>query len=245
MEDEIIVVGCPKTRLTREKFEEVIIEYEKLPKGKWLFNLGNGNFMWEREHISNGFKIINKVENIKNCSNKKRMFEILTHNNVPCLEYFDLDNPTDIFYAKHAIAIGKILCLRRRKRLKRVDNLNSFNYHRDWYRYATTKENKRFEYRVVMLYNEPIVVFIKNPNDHIFKYKQEYCTFARITLPKDDSVLKVCKQATKALGIDMCGVDILVNKKGEAKIIEVNSGNGMAGRTIKKIMKLLRKNAKA
>jgi len=237
--DDIHIVGCPKTRITKETFERIIEEYDKLPSGKWLFNLGNGNFGGQGRYESEGYNIINKVNNIKNCSNKKRMFEILRQNKVPSLIYYDLNISQDRLRAMQHIRNGGIICLRRRKSLKRVKTLEGFNRLYQSYNYATAQENKRYEYRVVMLKDNVVVVYVKNPSLKVFKYKQEYCTFGRITLEKNSDILEVCKQSTKALGIDICGIDVLVNKKGQAKIIEVNSGNGMAGRTIKKIMKML------
>lgn len=245
MVDHIHIVGCPKTRLTKERFENVLEEgYKHVPTGKWLFNLGNSRF--DREHIyeREGYTIINKVDNVYNCFNKKRMFRILIRNDVGCLKYFNFQVQEDIDLVRKYVRHGYAICLRANKRMRIVKTAADFERHYNNYTYATKVEDKLFEYRVVILHNKLVNIFIKNKHDNGFKYKQENCTFARLTLPDNDPVLATSLKAARVLGIDLCGVDILVNKNKEAKIIEVNSGNGMMSRTIKKILKILKSETK-
>lgn len=237
---DIVLVGCPKTRITHETFEEIIETYDKKPENDYLINLGNSNFGEENRYERRGYKIINRTRNMKNCSDKKKMFEILTSRGIDCLTYFDLDSHSDRESIRRCLRQGSEMCLRSKGKLFRIRTVQGFehNYHR--YRYATISERKRYEYRVVMLHNKVLTTFLKVPQEHTFMLKHRNCRFSRITLPREDDIYKICRQATQALGIDLCGIDVMVTVSGEAKIIEVNSGNGMMPATIKKILRTLR-----
>ena len=201
-----------------------------------LLNLGNSSFT-EEDYYK---EVINRVKAIRNCVNKKRMFEILKSYSVPSLTYFDLKKIGDIIRAEAYIIKGKALVLRNNTRFKIVSSIREFKSEYRNYTYATLKERKLKEYRIVMFKGVPIRRMIKIVDEPNFKLKQDNCHFVTIENARED-IIQACKEAVSCLEIDLCGIDICITDKDRAKIIEVNSGMSLSERSRERLKEELKK----
>ena len=177
-------------------------------------NLGNSNSDVKRL-LNNGYIIINHPDYVKNSVNKKIMFECFLNSGINALTYISysqLFKPKNLF----KLLTGKLF-LRNE--------------------YATIKEKKVLEYRIIVFNGKTLKTYIKIPRNKDFILKKANCTFKRIESRFPSHVDINIINSVKCLGLDLAGVDMLVNDKGEFKIIEVNSGPGMGKKNIKQLFK--------
>jgi len=227
----MIINGCKRTCKTKKLMKEMLPR--ELKNEKILINLGD-SYLNERDYPN--YEIINKVSAIRNCSNKKRMFEIFKQNNIISVHYFDLREQR--FEAVDYLYGGFKLVLRKGKEIKiigmdKLEELKSYDY-------ATIKEEKVKEYRVILFRGKIVRAMRKMPQTTDFQFKQENCKFVTVTensFPRE--VIKNMIKAQKVLGIDLCGIDLLKNTDGEWKILEVNSGMSMSPKSVEIFYKML------
>lgn len=192
-----------------------------------LINLGNGYF---NEYDYDDYEIINRVEAIRKCSNKKEMFRILINDDVSCVSFYEgYDRKRK---ALELIRRGYKLVLRKGKRIKITNS--RWDIRRDWWDYFTIWEEKREEWRILMFKGE---ILRRQLKDNIYGediLKKENCEFRQRRLIRGD-IARECRKAVESLGIDLCGIDVMRNTDGEVKILEVNSGMGMNENSINKV----------
>ena len=174
-------------------------------------NLGNSNI----DYTDDDYLIINEPDAIRNSANKKRMFELFKENNIRCVEYVDI-REVNIFQR----LLGKLYIRKG---------------------YATKRENKVSEFRIIVFNNRILKTYLKMPQNKNFVLKKNNCVFKRIREPFIRSVKDNILNSVKCLGLDLAGVDMLINTNNEDKIIEVNSGPGMGYPTIRKLYKRIRR----
>jgi glutathione synthase/RimK-type ligase-like ATP-grasp enzyme len=178
---------------------------ESLINAKIILNLGNSKLDTSRYQ---DWLIINKSESISNSANKKRMFELFQQSNIKCLEY--------------------------RQSISRVIFFRSVWFKRKWG--WTRRENKVKEYRVIVFLNKIFKIYEKIPNNQIdFQWKKDNTIFTRRRMQFPEDVKLNIINSVKCIGLDLAGVDVLLNDLGEYKVIEVNSGLGMGEPTIRKL----------
>ncbi len=146
---------------------------------------------------------INEPEAVRNASNKRRMFELFEENEIKCITRV---NGHFVQYFISRITRNGI---------------------------TTIRENKVKEYRVIVYNGRMMKVMEKVPKNGDFILKLENCDYQRVerfVIPKEDR--RNIIRAVECLGLDLAGVDVLKNDKGEFKVIEVNSGPGMGEKNI-------------
>ena len=232
----MLIVGCNKTSETTEQLNNLLPN--DLKNTNILLNIGYSKF---KETDYKDYLILNTTESIKNCLDKKLMFKILKKNQVKCLKYFDLNKNIDKVRTIFYLLLNKELVLRNEKSLK-VINFKEFKeiFNKKW-KYSTLKENKLIEYRIIVFKNRIVRAMIKLNTSKDFQIKQENSKFIDIDINKlPKKVLKNIFKAVNSLKIDLSGIDILINKKGKFKIIEVNSGMSLCSKSIKRFYDILR-----
>jgi len=227
------IVGCKKTGETKERLKNLIPS--NLRKEDILLNIGYSGFEEE------SFKgvIFNKTEDIKNCVDKKMMFKIMKRNRVKCLGFLDLSKSLDKIKAV-LFLVNNDLVLRKNQDIQ-ILNFNDLKkgLFKKW-DYATIKEEKLFEYRFIIFKNHIVRAMLKLNKNNDFVLKQENSKFIDIDINKiSKRTRKNLLKAVKCLNIDLCGVDVLLNKKGKFKIIEVNSGMAMNSKSINSFYDIL------
>ena len=206
------IVDCKKTRKTG-RLVRSMVPYSLKDKSI-ILNLGSRRSMLEWIDYD---WIINSAEAVRNCSDKIRMFRILGDNEVSCLKFY-IRKP-NVSYRRYVFRIGK--------RIK-VGYISGEDYD-----YCTRFEDKDKEWRVVVFKGKVLRAMEKVPHNKTDIWKQKDCRFRHVDdymLPSE--IKSLCLKACKVLGIDLAGVDILRNVRGEYKVIEVNSGMAMGERTI-------------
>jgi len=225
-----MIVGSRKTKKT----DKLLRELEPEDLKEIIFNHGLSSFP-EYNYI--GRKIINRVSAIRNCVDKKRMFRCFARYGVKSLEFFDLSIPQDRRKAIFRLLQRKELCLRRGRKIEIVGSIWRFRRIFRRYIYATTKVDKKTEWRILTLFDIPMRVFQKIGDE--FALHLDNCEF-KIDNNCPESVINEALKASKACGIDMAGVDICLTTDNKVKVIEVNSGPGMSENSIEKLFRLIR-----
>ncbi|MCH7534158.1 MAG: hypothetical protein IH948_00130 [Bacteroidetes bacterium] len=219
---------------------------ERLQNKPIIFNFGSS------ESLNCSCPLVfNTPEAVYNASNKKRMFRMLIDSDIDTLDFIDLS--TDRQRAINLLRQGKELVLREGKTIRLISPFRGGwqSYFRgkkwkmrkaDYQRlmnsngYVTVKEDKLSEYRVIVWNKRILKTYIKipkNPYREMFKYKFRDCTFRRICHPDFSSdMYENIIESVNCLGLDLAGIDILINTDGVFKIIEVNSSPGMSEKTI-------------
>jgi hypothetical protein len=221
---------CKTGRLLEELMPDVLGDEQV------LLNLGCGGF---DEDGYEDYLIINNKEAVNNCADKKRMFGILKINCVPCLEYYDLQKLGGLAASYELLLKGGKLLLRS-PAYRDYSLMSKDNDYRDYaipyparYTYATKLENKINEWRVICFKGQVMRIWRKEPFApmQLFWHRED-CEFRKVI---NEQVGQLALEAANALGIDLCGVDILENDKNELKVIEVNSGLSMSEITIRRL----------
>lgn len=200
-----------------------------------VLNYGNScNF---NEAKYRGKIILNKKEAVMRCSHKKEMFKYIKNYAV---DYADIKTPEGIMKAIRLLLDSKELVGRNKSKIGIITTVAQFAEIYDQIDYITVKERKLNEYRVLMVLGEPFRVMKKvNQNDD-FALKIANSEFKPMKIKLfDQDAMENIKLAVKALGIDVCGVDILENDMHEFKILEVNSGAALCENSIRKFYKKL------
>ena len=221
-----------KTIETKDRLFELMPD--DLKHAKIFLNIGNAN-----SKGAPGYLMLNKPENVKNAADKKAMFKVFKENRINSVKFIDLKG-LGKFKAIGYLLTGKDLVLREQGlNVIGISQLFRFLKSKEW---VTLKEEKVIEYRVIVFRDKILRAMIKLPNKKDFTLKQENCRFIDIkpefineTIPKD--VIK----SVKCLGLDLAGVDCLINKKGEFKILEVNSGMSLCSKSIGLLFNELRR----
>ena len=240
------IIYCDATCETGERAEEIFLE--TLPD--YALNLGVSNYSHENDLIKQGFKIINKTDAIKNCVNKKRMFEKLV-GKVETLEYYDLKKPSHLFKALIRLIQNKEIVVRKKwseTEPRRINSLFKFVRQYKKYDYATLYEDKRLEWRALVFRNKLFKLMLKNAVEEntelsSWQLKQINCDFDEIKNPGNKKLIAECEKAAEILGIDLCGIDVCLTNDLKLKIIEVNSGMAMGYGTLERLKKLIEKEA--
>ena len=230
------IIRCGRTEETCDRVER------NMPKGlvplKIKLNYGNSQVEDDDDYI-----LINTQEAIKRCLHKREMFRYIRDYSVG---YFDLKSVSRVFKAFVTLMLGKELVLRKGSKIKCVSTVEDFEKLYKNYSYATLKEEKSFEYRILMFYGKPFKIKMKFNKKKEFVNKQENCRF--IDVPIDlfeelygTEIIKNVRKAVWNLGIHLCGVDLILNDKKEFKILEVNSGAGMSGKSVRAFYEVLSK----
>ena len=202
---------------------------EELCDTPLVLNLGNSNFD-EQPYLDEGYDFINRSRNIKNCVNKKSMFLNLIMADIPCLDYYDLEELESINHSYLDLLLGKTLLLRSPHYrdymlVSRDTPVVPFNPR---YTYATKLEDKLREWRIIVFNGRIFRDWEKTPLDPTELYwHKENCVFSKVRYPNnipEDLALR----SALALGMDLCGVDILENKDHDYKVIEVNSSMALS-----------------
>jgi hypothetical protein len=240
----MIIHNCKRTCKTAKLMKQMLPR--ELKNERILINLGDG-YLDESKY--RGYKIINRTSAIRNCSNKKKMFKLFQENNIQSVRFIEFDESTEPINELG----GKILVLRKGgKIVLRTIRGNCIPIPDKWiyrgeYEYATIKEEKVKEYRVILFRGKIVRAMRKMPQEDDFQLKQENCKFVTITpessFPRE-TIGNMIK-AQKVLGIDLCGIDLLKNTDGEWKILEVNSGMSMSPRSVEIFYKMLMEEQKS
>lgn len=233
------IISSNRTCKTKQLVRELIPEWAKYKK--ILLNLGDSSI---NEEEFRDYLIINKVDNILNCSNKVRMFEIFNENGIKSVTYVPLsrENYGNINLLKFKVKFTKKdLVFRKGKELKIIPieqvSVKDMNY----YNFATIREDKEKEYRIIVYKGKIVRVMNKINNTGDFQFKQDNCSFVTIDFNRFPQEVKDnLFKAVRVLGIDLCGIDLLRNQRGEYKILEINSGMSMSERSIESFFELLK-----
>lgn len=218
----ISIISCNRTSETADRLREQLADLQL----DLTINLGNSSY--DDSSIDDS-KIINRTEAVKKCVDKKLMFENLIKGNVKTLAYYDITRLRDRL---RTILKFNDLVLRDENRLKIVKWYRLFSHYKA-YSYATGLESKIYEYRVLLYRHKPFRVMVKVNNGNDFVLKQHNSVFIDITPYRaNNDVLDEAIKSSKALGIDLASVDLLVNKDNEIKVIECNSGSRLCLKSI-------------
>jgi len=221
-----------KTKETKEKLLELMpyeLEYTKI-----FLNIGNAKSKGKR-----GYVILNEPKAVKNSVDKKRMFRLFKENKIKSLRFIDLDNFLGKIKAIGYLTIGKDLVLRDiGLNILGISQLINFLKSKE---YATLKEKKILEFRVLVFKDKILRTTIKLPKEKDFVLKQENCKFVEVKPNFSDEDKKNIINSVKCLGLDLGGVDVLINDKNEMKIIEVNSGMSLCSKSVRLVFKEITK----
>ena len=232
------IISVPKTRITSERFKDYMPS--SLSDVDIIINLGNSDFN-DRSYYNTHY-IVNKSNNIKNCTHKMDSLLAMQEAGVPCLEVMNLRTIQGYNKALSYVSQHIPLVLRKHSGYWRVRNRRHFIRctRNNNYDYATKIEKNVKEWRIVLFKGNLVRISWKRPNIPSFRRKSNTCTFFTDD-NYDYEIINICRQAQKLFNIDLCGIDILQNERGEYKIIEVNSGMSLLRPSIRYIYKLIKK----
>lgn len=219
----MLIISSNVTQETRENLQYDTDNSINLKSKKILLNLGYSNLN-ENDYLD--YLILNKAISIKNIVNKKLMLKILNNYKIKSLKCLDLKDKKDVLKAIFYLLLNRKLVLRDNGYLKIVGLKDFLKYYKK-YDYATLKENKVLEYRVIIFDNKIIRVLLKNNIVKSFNLKQDNSRFIELEDYHYNSIkplLNECLKAVRLFNIDLCGIDVLINDKNEFKIIELNTG---------------------
>ena len=199
---------------------------DELKYTKIFLNIGNTNSKGKK-----GYTILNTTKAVKNSVDKKKMFKLFKENEIKSVKFINLDNFLGKIKAVGYLTIGKDLVLREvGLNILGISQLINFLKSKE---YATIKEKKVLEYRVLVFKDKILRTTIKLPKQKDFILKQENCKFVGVKPKFSEEDKKNIINSVKCLGLDLGGVDVLVNGKDEMKIIEVNSGMSLCSKSVK------------
>ena len=185
---------------------------------KWIIRWGNST-----SPSIEGAKEINLAENIAMATDKLTMIRELAESpdvNIPAwVDYEDMMYlPQDTtWYVRD-----------------RNDHVEQRNYWVTGDKYATAEVHKAREFRVHIFENTTVGVYEKIPNDGVYDgklLKDHNSTFRRVDMssvpPELIGLRPIAKAAVKTLGLVHGGVDVVKDKEGTFKVLEVNSAPGL------------------
>lgn len=218
------IFSCNATEETGERLKNLLPQ--ELENKPIALNLGYSDF----KEIE-GYKTLNPSYAVKNCVNKKEMFKTLKKSKIKCLKFFDLNTIKGKFLSLFCLLIGKEIVLRSNGiKILKLKDFSKILKNKD---YATIKENKILEYRLIVFKNKIIRGMVKINKRGDFIVKQSNSRFKDIDLNKiSEKDKQNIINSSLCLGLDLSGVDVLVNNKGKFKIIEVNSGMALCSKSI-------------
>lgn len=220
----INIVGCGLTAETIERLEHRFSDVNS----DFILNIGNSEF--------EGKGVLNKADKIKGCIDKKNMFREFKRNGVNCLKFYDLGSWYGWVRALFRVVFGNKLVLRKGRNCK-VVRLKGFLKNYGNYDYGTLFENKVFEYRVLVFKGNIFRSMIKfNPFSKKFRLCLDNTHFKDCWVRSE--IEKESLKAVKCLGLDLAGVDVLMNDRFQFKVIEVNSGMGLQKESILRLKPL-------
>lgn len=216
-----------------------------LTKNDVVLNYGNSrDAAWQPDFLKRGGKIINLPENVRNSVDKRRTLGILHEANVPCLEFtedknraMDWLNKGEKVIVRHTVT-GKqgagVELIEPGKALPDAPLYTKFY-------------DKDVEFRVHVL-NGKVIDYVQKKKlgkkkqeergikvDMITRNHKRGWVFCHNDIIEDDKVKAIAVDATKAIGLDLCAVDILAKVKGNrvvsAIVCECNSSPGMSSST--------------
>jgi len=201
--------------------------------------LGNSQFNAEKEYAEQGWRIVNRVKAIRKCVDKKAMFRAFEKAGVKSLSFFDLKTASGLIHAGTLVSMGKKMVFRRGRAYLIVSNTLDFVRNYGLFDYATVFEDKLLEWRVLVYKGKVFKVMKKDADDDgVFALKQESTRFRRVDSPLKE-VAEQSVKAAAALGLDLCGVDVCLTKKGDVKVIEANSGMALGKHSCRLLAELI------
>ncbi len=186
----------------------------------FVLNLGVSKF----DPSKHEGKIIFNAD-VSKCVDKTKMFKEFRRNKIPHPKFYDLKSPFGTIKANMALIRGKKLMLHNGA-VKIISSIKELNKAKDK-RYATEMINNREEYRINIVGGSIISVKLKEGNAKIKKLEE--CKFRMMDII-DKDLADVSTKAAKAVGIDLCGVDVVFDGK-KYIVLEVNSCPGMGNNT--------------
>lgn len=231
----MIILKCKKTEETCQRLRDLMPR--SLRDKKIALNMGNS----ELKKDYSKYLLLNNPEAVKRAVNKKKMFEVLEDNRINCLKYMDIEYLKGKAEAVVSLFSGKEIVLRDGGDIKVITASELRELYNPKWKYATIKENKLLEYRFVVFRDKILRAMVKANAKGDFRVKQENSEFRMIDITKipEDAINNIIK-SVKCLGLDLAGVDVLLNMKDEFKIIEVNSGMALSPRSIKRLYKAVK-----
>lgn len=190
-----------------------------------MINLGNTGI---DETLYKNHIIINSIQSIKKCKNKKKTAKILGRLSI---KHYHPKNPIVL------LNLHKGIYLRTPQGVQHCNTLKEYAQHYRTATSATIKQDTAIEYRTIMLWHEPIRIQLKHYNGQHTR-KLHNTTWEEIPIHHfDPHNLQKLSKATRKLKIHLCGIDHIVTKKGQWKILEINTAPGMNHNTLQKITK--------
>lgn len=221
-----------KTKETKDVLRERMPG--ELRHSKIFLNIGNSS---SSQAKYKDYLIINTNKAVSNSMDKRTMFKLFKNNKINSVRFIDLKGFGKL-KALGYILIGRDLVLREQG-LNVIGLSQLFNFLNS-NSYCTIKENKVLEYRVIVFRNKLLRTMIKLPKENDFTLKQENCKFIEVNTKFTPEQKQTIIDSVKSLGLDLAGVDCLVNKKGALKIIEVNSGMSLCKKSADLLFKELK-----
>jgi len=243
--------------------QEVVCGYNptnRLEFGTVVFNYGRSQLpIWLRnEEHHNGVKVLNRPEAVRNSVDKRQCLGILNESNVPSLEMTeDRDEAMDWNRNGEAIIVRHIVNGKQGKGVEFVEEFSEELPHAPLY---TKFYDKTHEFRVHVFQGKVIALVQKKmmgakkqaargieevdmlTRNHkkgwVFAVNDLVCDF----LPTEDQdngrafIEWIATEATRVIGLDYCGVDILARYDEDdvfidAVVCETNSAPGMSGKS--------------
>jgi glutathione synthase/RimK-type ligase-like ATP-grasp enzyme len=185
---------------------------------------------------------INSIESIENCTNKLIMKRLFIENEVSTPEIIDIVEDLDYNFKKPLVA--KRTFRSKGKGMQLLSSIEEYNEFYNKYIKNNKYNNKNpyyleiyynyiKEYRIhvssaggyfytnrKMLKSDADVRWYRN-NDNCVWFLEENELFDKPSTW--DNIVEECQKAREALGLDICGLDVRVNKKGDCMIIEANT----------------------
>ncbi|MBW2675439.1 MAG: hypothetical protein JRD89_18855 [Deltaproteobacteria bacterium] len=213
------------TEVARETGKHIGIECKRLGINlPVIINLGCSNFQAPTDKI-----VLNR--DCRTSIDKVKMFKAFRRHGVKHVPFYDLRNPIDIFKALFNLPV--IL----RPNFKVVKTKGEFLRSFMRYRFATKLIEKKREFRANICLGEVLNVKEKIPFDRkSLRWKQHNSKFERVERP---DVGSLAVKAAEAVGLDVCGVDIIEDMKGELYVLETNSAPGMGTDTVQELIKTI------
>lgn len=200
--------------------------FDNFKRNASIFNYGVSDV-----YVNRG-KCFNYPAAVKIAKNKLDTLSVLTRKSVPCINF-----TTD----RSQALTWESVCVRKTLEGRANEGLTFWNQGIDGAqmehgRLYTEYYQHHTEFRVVVFKGKVIGRYEKLCDD------DGTWVFNELSSKLMSKIDKACIDATKAIGLDYSGVDVLVNSPTEFKICEVNSAPTLIEGVGEKIVKLLKEN---
>ena len=192
--------------------------------------------------LSNAKVQINSIESIENCTNKLRMKKLFLEKGINTPEIINIVKDINYDFKKPLVAKRTFRSKGKGMKLintleeyndfykKNIDN-NKYNLKNPYYLEVYYNYTKEYRIHVSMLggYFYTNRKMLKENATERWYRNNDNCVWFLETNPQFDkpdnwdNVIEQCQLAREALGLDITGLDVRVNKKGKCMIIEANT----------------------